>query len=266
VAKKFKFFQSFWANLLAAVILAFLIIFGALQMLSRITKHGEHLTVPAVVGRQADSVVQELTDKGFDVVIEDSIYTDTLPKGVVIKQLPDADATVKVNRTIYLTTNRMIPPQISMPDLLNKNLYFALDVLKKAHLQVGDTIFKPDFMKGSVMEQIYNGKRIAPGAQLQWGSKVTLVVAAGLQEDNLVVPDLKGMTYRDAKELLDSMGISIAAALEPGVRDTADAYVIKQSPLHFDAQHKLVYIKPGMFMDVWLSKDPGDVIDSTTTH
>lgn len=264
MAKKFKFLQSFWANLLVIVLLALLLIFGGLHMLSSITKHGQHLTVPAVVGKQATDVIQQLTDSGFDVVIEDSIYTDTLPKGVVIKQLPDANATVKVNRTIYLTINRMVPPQIPMPDLVSKNYNFAIEILNKAHLQLEDTIFKPDFMKGSVMEQLYNGRKIAAGTQLQWGSKITLVVAGGLQEDNLVVPDLVGMHYRDAKAILDSMGISLAPAPDVDVRDTADAYIYKQNPQHLDAQHKFVYIKAGMFMDVWLSNEMKDATDSTT--
>lgn len=265
MAKKFKFFQSFWANLLAAGVLALLLIFGALQMLSRITKHGQYLRVPSVVGKPAVDMVQQLTDSGFDVVIVDSIYTDTLPKGIVLKQLPDANATVKVNRTIYLTTNRIIPPQIPMPDLVNKNLYFALDILKKAHLQLEDTIFKPDFMKGSVMEQQYNGKKIAAGTQLQWGSKVTLVVASGLQDTNLPVPDLLGMKYSDAKALLESMGVALATAPDADVKDTANAYVYKQNPPNLDAQKKIVYIKAGMFMDVWLSTEMKDIADSTTT-
>ena len=265
MAKKFKFFQSFWANLAVIFVLALLLVFGALQMLSRITKHGQHLTVPAVVGKPATEVIQQLTDSGFDVVIEDSIYTDTLPKGIVLKQLPDANATVKVNRTIYLTTNRIIPPQIPMPDLVNKNLSFALDILRKAHLQLGDTIFKPDFMKGSVMEQRYDGKKIQAGTPLQWGSKVTLVVASGLQETNLPVPDLVGMKYSEAKALLESMGVAVATAPDPDVKDTANAFVYKQNPLHLDAQKKLVYIKAGMFMDVWLSVEMKDISDSTKT-
>jgi beta-lactam-binding protein with PASTA domain len=265
VAKKFKFFQSFWANLLAAFIIALLLIFGALQMLSRITKHGQHLTVPAVVGKSAADVIQQLTDSGFDVVIVDSIYTDTLPKGIVLKQLPDANATVKVNRTIYLTTNRMVPPQIPMPDLLNKNYIFAIEILKKAHLQIGDTIFKPDFMKGSVMEQRYNGSKIPAGTQLQWGSKVTLVVASGLQETNLAVPNLLGMKFSDAKALLESMGIAVATAPDPDVKDTGDAYIYKQNPEPLDAQKKTVFIKAGMFMDVWLSNEMKSPSDSTTT-
>jgi beta-lactam-binding protein with PASTA domain len=263
VAKKFKFFQSFWANLVAAGVLALLLIFGVLQMLSNITKHGEHLTVPAVVGRQATEVIEQLKDSGFDVVIEDSIYTDTLPKGVVLKQLPDANATVKVNRTIYLTTNRMVPPQIPMPDLVNKNLNFAIEVLRKAHLELGDTIFKPDFMKGSVMEQRFDGKKITAGTQLQWGSKITLVVASGLQETNIVVPDIVGMKFSDAKALLESLGVAVATAPKPDVRDTANAYVYKQNPSHLDAQKKFVYLKAGMFMDVWLQVD--EPTDSTTT-
>jgi hypothetical protein len=79
------------------------------------------------------------------------------------------------------------------------------------------------------------------------------------------VPDLLGMKYSDAKALLESMGVALATAPDADVKDTANAYVYKQNPQHLDAQKKIVYIKAGMFMDVWLSTEMKDITDSTTT-
>ena len=104
----FKFITNkpFWVNFLAAAVLAFMIIFITLQLLGYITKHGEYLVVPAVKGQSTNEAIKLLESKGFDVVIQDSIYTDTVSKGTIIKQLPDANATVKINRTVFLTVNR----------------------------------------------------------------------------------------------------------------------------------------------------------------
>ena len=100
--------------------------------------------------------------------------------------------TVKVNRTVYLTVNRYVPPMITMPQLEGKSLVFALDLLRRSHLKLGDTSYKPDFMKGSVLEQHYNGVKIATGAKVRWGSKISLVIAGGLNEQQNVRADLSG--------------------------------------------------------------------------
>lgn len=263
----FKFITSrpFWVNLLAAAALGILIIFLFLQLLSWITRHGEYLTVPAVTGKKTTDATKLLESQGFDVVIQDSIYTDTLPRGTVIKQLPDPNATVKVNRSVYLTVNRVIPPMINMPDLENKGLSFALDILARNHLLLEDTIFKPNFMRGAVIEQLYRGRKITPGTKVQWGSKITLVVASGTEESNLVVPNLWGMRYSEAKPLFDSLGVMVVPVPDADVTDTLNAFIYKQNPPHLDDQQKLVFIKPGMVMDIWLSTVKKHLEDSLNT-
>ena len=251
----FKFITArpFWVNLVAALALGMLIIFFILQLLGWITKHGEYLTVPAVTGKKTAEAIKLLEGKGFEVTIQDSVYTDSLPRGTVIKQLPDPNATVKINRSVFITVNRYVPPMIIMPALEGKSLSFALDILEKNHLVLGDTVYRPDFMKGSVIEQQWNGNKIAAGAKVQWGSMISLVISGGLEETNLVVPNLLGLTYRDAKTQLESMGVTVSAVPDASVRDTMNAYVYKQNPTHFDDEKKLVYIRPGMVMDLWLS-------------
>jgi len=252
----FKFITNrpFWVNFLVAVLLVFLLIFLILQLLGWITKHGEYLTVPGVKGKGTEESIKLLESKGFDVVIQDSIYTDSMPRGIVLKQLPDADATVKVNRTVYLTVNRYIPPMIPMPQLEGKSLMFALELLQRNHLRLGDTSYKADFMKGSILEQRYNGARVEPGAKVRWGSKISLVIAGGLNEVQMMVPDLMGLTYAQAKAQLEQNGIIIGAVIaDADVRDTAAAFVYRQTPPRYDEERRPQYIRSGQLMDLYLS-------------
>ncbi len=261
---KFITHRPFWVNLLTAAILALLIIFLILQLLGWITRHGEYLTIPAVKGKGTAEAIKLLEDKGFEVVITDSVYTDTAKRGTVLKQLPDANATVKINRNVFITVNRYVPPMIVMPALEGKGFNFALDILQRNHLQLGDTVYRPDFMKGSVIEQRYKGRRIQAGAKVQWGSTIDFVIAGGLDEEkNKVVPDFLGMTYAEAKPELDSLGVLITLIVtSPGLKDTMGAYIVKQNPAHFNTNNELQYIKPGMVMDVFLSKE-NVILDST---
>ncbi len=262
----FKFItrRPFWVNFLVAALLAFLLGYFFLKMLGVITKHDAYLKVPALVGKKTNDAIKLLEKDGFIVEIQDSIFTDTAARGVVLKQLPDGNATVKINRTVYLTINRVIPPMIEMPKLEGQSLSFALDMLTRNHLKLEDTIYRPDFQIGAVLEQQFNGVKIPEKAKVQWGSKITLIIGSGLDNQQMIVPSIVGMTFKDAKAYLDSRGISIAAIIpEADVKDTANAYVNKQSPERFDEEKKPIYIMPGQVMDIWIGKIRKAIVDST---
>ena len=246
--------KPFWVNLAAAIALAVLILFLILKTLGLITKHGSYLKVPAVTGMKTNEAVALLEKQGFDVYIQDSVFTDTATRGTVLKQLPDPNATVKVNRTVFITVNRFVPPMVEMPKLEGQSLSAAIRILERNHLKLGDTSFRPDFTT-SVMEQLYNGTRITEKSKIQWGSTIDLVIGGGLADKQMAVPSLVGMTYCEAKAYLDENGISQGALIGDGsISDTCSAYIIKQRPERLDADNMLIYIRSGQLMDVWISQ------------
>lgn len=261
----FKFITNrpFWVNLLAAIVIALLFLFLFLKMLGLITRHGAYLKVPAVTGMKTDEAVKLLEKQGFDVYIQDSVFTDTAARGIVLKQLPDPDATVKVNRTVFITVNRLVPPMVDMPRLEGQNFSFALKILERSHLKLGDTIYKPDFMMGSVLEQQYKGVRIPEKTKIQWGSSITLIIGGGLESQQMLVPALVGMTYGEAKAYLDQNNIGLGAVIPDGrITDTAAAFVFKQRPDRFDADQKPMFIQSGQLMDIWISQAMKFPVDS----
>lgn len=264
----FKFITNkpFWVNLVTAIALAVLFVFLVLKTLSWVTKHGEYLKVPAITGMKTNEAIALLEKQGFDVYIQDSVFTDTAKRGVVLKQLPDPNATVKINRTVFITVNRYTPPLVSMPKLEGQNLSFALTMLERNHLKLGDTIYKPDFMMGSVLEQQYNGVRIPEKTKIQWGSHITLIIGAGLEDKQMMVPSLVGLTYAEAKALLESSGIGLGAVIPDGaLTDTTAAFVIQQRPDRFDENKAPIYIRSGQLMDIWISQVMKVANDSTST-
>ena len=251
--------QPFWVNLLVAVVVLVLFAFIFLQSLGWITNHGAYLKVPEVKGKRVEDAVKFLEGKGFEVMIQDSVYFDSLPKGSIVKQLPEADAVVKSNRTVFLTVNRSTPPSVDMPKLEGLSLRFALSVLARNHLKLGDTIFQPNFMKGSVLEQQYNGNKVVPGSKVPWGSTISLVIGSGLGEQQVPVPDLVGKTVTEAKVILTEKGITLGSLQGMTVTDTANAFIYKQNPSVLDFDKRPNYIHPGQIMDLYLSPVPLDI-------
>lgn len=264
----FKFITNrpFWVNFIAAIVIVLLLIFLFLKMLGWITKHGEYLKVPAVTGMKTTDAINLLEKQGFEVYIQDSVYTDTATKGVVLKQLPDPNATVKINRTVFLTVNRVTLPLVDMPRLEGQNLAFALKMLERNHLVLGDTSTRFDFMMGSVLEQQFNGIRIAEKTKIPWGSRISLIIGGGVENRVMAVPSLVGMTYVEAKAFLQETGIGMGAVLTDGiVSDTASAFVVKQRPDRFDMDGLQLTIRSGQLMDIWISQVMKNLADSTST-
>lgn len=257
--------KPFWVHLLIIIAIVVLLLFGFLQLLGVITKHGSYLTVPSVTGKTTAEAVKMLEDKGFDVMIQDSVYTDTASRGTVLKQFPEPNSTVKVNRMVMLTVNRITLPMLDMPQLQGKSLSYALEILKRSHLVLGDTTYKPDFMMGSVLEQKFNGAIVKSGDKVPWGSRIDLVVGGGLSEKEIPVSSLVGLTFAEAKSVLESDGIMIGSVIAQGVTDSANAFVVKQIPPQFTPDHRQVFIRSGQVMDLWLSVNNVPIVDSIST-
>ena len=253
---KFITQRPLWVNILTGLILAVLLFAVFLLSLNLITHHGRSSTVPSVTGKKLDEAKATLDKAGFDTEIQDSIYVDSLPPMAVIKQFPDADEVVKSNRTVYLVINRKEPPLIEMPNLIGFSYRNAEMVLKNMDLKIGDTTFKPDFARNAVLEQLYKGNSIAPGTKIRKGSVIALVLGDGIGNQEFAVPSIVGLTFCDARRLLESNGIVMGAVVaNPDVSDTCSAYIYWQNPARFDDDKKLQHIRAGQTMDVKLQTE-----------
>lgn len=253
----FRFLTSkpLWVNVVAGIVLLLLLLLLFLGSLALLTQHGKTMKIPSVTGMSYSDAKRSLESAGFDVQIQDSVYNDTARPLQVIKQFPEADNLVKVNRTIYLTINQSQAPIIQMPNLVSMTIRNAQTVLRQYGLKLGDTIYRPDFARNSVLDQQYNGSTIKPGSPIQQGSAITLVLGTGIGGGpGFIVPDLTGLTYQQAKARLDSMGLIFSAVMpDPEVRsDTAEAYIYWQDPKQFNDEGQINRIRPGQAIDIRL--------------
>ncbi|PSL25959.1 PASTA domain-containing protein [Chitinophaga ginsengisoli] len=246
--------RSFGFNLL--VVVGILAVLGLLffSLLGIITKHGDTLTVPDVYKKNIQEATMILEKEGFSVDVRDSIYVDSLPGLAVWEQTPAKGSIVKVGRTIYLTINKVIPPMVQMPDLNGLTFRSAEMTLHSLRLNVGDTIYKPDFATNTVLQQLLNGKVVKPGREIPEGSNITLVLSSGTGNTENPAPDLIGLTFLEAKETLSASNLGLGTVLiDPSVTDTANAFVVKQTPPRRNSLNELNMVRAGETIDLWLS-------------
>lgn len=264
----FKFLRNkpFWVHALLALVLVVILILLFIVSLEWITKHGESSTVPSVTGKKIDDVRSLLKEKGFELIVQDSVFYDSIPRGMVMKQVPEADEVVKVNRTIYVTINRFIPPDVEIPKLNGLSYKNAEMVLKNLGLHIGDTTYKQDFAKNTILEALFQGRTVTPGSKVKMGSAIDLVISSGVGDEAILVPKLIGLTYEEAKVLLDAQGIILGAPVfNADVHDSTNAFVYKQRPAPTTIDGKRLTMRAGQMIDIFLQVEKPNV-DSLLQH
>jgi len=255
---KFITHRPLWLNILVGVLLAIGIFSVFVLSLNWLTHHNVSKTVPNVTGKSFEEAERILEKAGFEVEIQDSIYTDTAKPMAVLKQFPESEEVVKVNRSVYLTINRAVPPEVEMTNLVGYSFRNAEMGLTKSGLRVGDTTFKPDFARNSVLEQRYNGGLITPGTKLRMGSTISLVLGDGVGNQEFSVPSLIGLSVSEALQIMESMGLSrgtINSINGEAIADTMNAYIGRQIPGPFDEEKRRVRIRSGQTIDLFFQSE-----------
>jgi beta-lactam-binding protein with PASTA domain len=253
--------KPLWQNILIGIGCLFFLLIVFFLSLGWITRYGKTAKVVSVVGQSYVAAQQQLESAGFEVVILDSIYVDSVAKLAVIRQTPEADEIVKAGRTIYLTINRMVPPQVEMPSLVGFSLKSAELYLQSLQLKLGSVTYKPDFARNAVLFQLYNGVPIEQGVKIPLGSTIGLIIGTGVGGEEVDMPNLVGLTYVDAKNVLSLQHINIGSVLSlETIKDSATSFVFRQTPAYLSTKLDSLTgmplpnkIRQGQLVDLYLS-------------
>ena len=107
------------------------------------TNHGETITVPDLYGMKLDEMEDFLTKRDLRYEINDSTYSDEHDPLTILKQYPKAGSKVKENRKVFISVNRLTPPTVPMPKLIERSLRNAEAVLKSNELKLGKITYVP---------------------------------------------------------------------------------------------------------------------------
>ena len=242
--------KTFFKHLTIYIILVALLCWMIAFWLGSTTNHGETVTVPDFSGIKLAGLDKFVADKKLHYLVIDSIYDTKSPKGVVVKQEPEANAKVKEERTIYLYVTSILPPSIQMPKLIDRSLRQAVAMITSFGLKMGKPKFVPDQCANCILDQLVKGKKIEPGATIAKGTVIDLVVGKGLSDEEVGVPCLYGLTRKDALERLAESSLSVGIASFDS-KDSASAKVYRQSP----SCGKNASINMGSTVDLYFTTD-----------
>lgn len=251
-----KIFNHYiFKNLLILLIAGFFIYYGSLVILRHYTHHGEALSVPDVTGLTLEEAGIVLTSHQLRWQLVDSVYVASVKPGAVVSQNPEPDFKVKENRNIFLTINAVMPEKVKMPDVVGVSLRQAKTLLESQGLSLGRMSYVPDIAVNNVLKQMYQGKDIMKGVEILKGSAIDLVLGQGLSDEKTSVPNLTGLTLKDAHDYLTKYSLNIGVIIYDSTvitsADSVKAFIWQQKPVaDVDALLQL-----GASVDIWLTAD-----------
>jgi beta-lactam-binding protein with PASTA domain len=252
---RFLLTKKFFRHLGLAIVLGIILMVAVLLWLRVYTHHGQAITVPNLAGLTTDEVGDVTSSRHLRFEVVDSVFSNELPRGTVLKQNPKANSRVKKNRKIFLTMNAVNPEMISMPTLVGLSNRQARLALQNAGLILGEISYQPDYARNNVLQQMHNASVIIEGTEITKGTVIDLVLGMGPSSETTRIPDLIGVGLEAATNMIADYYLNIGAitydkSME-SAEDSASAFIWRQYP-EFEEFSRL---NMGMEVDIWLSVD-----------
>ncbi|MGE0561515.1 MAG: PASTA domain-containing protein [Flavobacteriales bacterium] len=255
---KFLFSKQFLIHVVLAIIVVSISIWLLLKYIDGYTHNGQTITVPSLNGMTVTEIEAMLADKNLKFEILDSVYVEKAEKGVVLDQSPEGNDLVKENRTIYVTISKVIPPKISLPDVVDMSQRLAVAKLESYGLKIGRLDYIPSECLNCVVKMSVKGKQVFPEDMIAKGSTINLTLGSGTSNEQVLVPYLINLSREEAISMLQETFLNIGAEIFEDCKTKADsisAKVYKQLPNRSSNN----VINMGASVDVWFTNDPSKI-------
>jgi serine/threonine-protein kinase len=183
------------------------------------------VVVPDLTGKALSEAKDIISAKGLSLDKISEQYSDNLPEGIVLSQVPKPSETVKEGRNIYLTVSKG-KQTVSVPYLVGKSTRSARVELMNIGLKLGKIDYESSDVYGNdtITVQRTPGKTDVP-----YGSNVDVVVSMGAGSQ-VVVPQLVGRDFNEVAKILQESKLVLGAVTYNKSESYIANTVISQTP------------------------------------
>jgi serine/threonine-protein kinase len=198
--------------------------FGVYLGYNAITGGASDIEVPDFVGKNIVDVRQD-NSNNFHFTI-DFDYDSTQKEGVILSQKPEAESKmVKQGATIELTVNGQ-NSEVTVPHLINTTEENAINTLESRNL-IPEVVY---IQSDDVNVDYVSSEFPTPGEKATIGSTVYVYVSKGPVEKKVTIPDVTGMSFSEAEQVLNDKGLNYEYEYDEESYEEKDT-VIRQNPL-----------------------------------
>ncbi len=220
MAKKFLF------NAAVATLLFLILFFLSAVIFSQVLLKSEVVSVPDLVGKPVAQARAELQKKDLTLAQKGTEPSDRFDKGLIVRQDPASGSRIRVTRVVQVTTSSG-SGTVTVPDLAGKTLEETLTLLQTAGLTKGKMtqVHTARLPAGRIIDQ-----RPAPGAVVERGFAVGLLLSQGGLDERYMMPDLIGLKADAIIGRLDAAGFKVADIRYVYYPGAPAGLIVKQDP------------------------------------
>jgi beta-lactam-binding protein with PASTA domain len=189
-----------------STLLFFILFFLSAIIFSQVLLKSEVVSVPDLTGKAVDQARAELRKKDLSLAQRGTEANDRIEKGLIVRQDPAPGSRIRTTRVVQVFTSSG-SGTVTIPDLAEKPLEEALTLLQTAGLTRGKItqVHTPRLPAGRVLDQ-----KPAPGAVVERGFAVGVLLSQGNLDPVYIMPDLIGRRADGVIGRLDTWGFKVA--------------------------------------------------------
>lgn len=233
--------RAFLINFLLVIVFWIVLIWGSLRYFDNYTNKGESVIVPTLLENNMTDIPELLSGLDLKYEVVDSIYNPNLVEGTVIYQDPmPTDSTgvsVKKDRTVKVRVSKQ-SRLVEVPDVISRSQRFAEASLAAKGLRTKIKYVPSIEDQGSVIGQKFNSQDVESGMKIPINSVIELEVGERSESELLLVPDLTGLTIKEAEDRLGggkSLRLFSVCSDCIDKADSLKAKVVRQTPVAGDS-------------------------------
>ncbi len=207
----------------AAFVVITVVFIGAMLYLNNPLEKVPDIMVPDLVGLEYDAVKNSDQYGTFIIEVEASHYNDLYDRGKIVSQKPKSGTKVKENSVIRLVISNG-QQVVTMPNLIGVEETEAYRQLSELNLE---------YQKSEVFSDLPSGSVVATdpgyGSEISTTTIVKLQISMGPENKIVEVPDVRGMTLDEARNIITGLGLEVGG-ISYISRDMPSDTVINQDP------------------------------------
>ncbi len=199
-----------WNFVLICAVMVLLVVISYIALAVG-TRHGMRRRVPDFTGLSLNDARYYASERGLNLIVNDSLYVPAYPGGMVLEQLPKGGVDVKEGRKIYVTINSFAQKRLPLPYVAGRSLRQAKNMLESAGFGILNLEYVEDIATNYVLEQLYDGVVVTEQSAIkaEKGSGVVLRVGVSPEQNSTTVPRLISRALFDAKSKLWEQGLNV---------------------------------------------------------
>jgi eukaryotic-like serine/threonine-protein kinase len=197
--------RKFFRFVLMAMILIAVGLMSALTAM-RVAIHGRETTVPNFVKLTPSEAERTAMTNGLAVAMEGQFYSNDIPEGHVISQMPPPGSRVRRGWRVRLAQS-LGPQRVVIPDVLGQSPRAAELNVRQRGLELGDVA--QIHLQDAPADQII-AQSPPPNAVGVQSPKLNVLIAAEPELQSYVMPNFVGHPLSEAAVAIEAAGFKIA--------------------------------------------------------